>query len=173
MQKVCEQKGLKWKPGQGLKPEFGKHVKEQNKSDGVAGFIKENQGSLGYVEMLYAMNTKTPFALLQNSKGKFIKADVESVTEAAASTPEKDISEDLCFSMTDAPGEKAYPISGLTWAVLYTKQSPEKAKALKELLTWVTHDGQKFCKKLHYAPLSENLVKKIDARLETLKVAGK
>src|SRR5262249_49365000 len=156
-------KGLDWKPGQGLKPEFGKHVKEQNKSDGVAGFIKNNPGSLGYVEMLYALNTKTPFGMVQNSKGKFIKADVESVTEAAASTPEKEIAEDLCFSMTDVPGEKAYPISGMTWAVLYAKQAPEKAKALKEFLTWVTHDGQKFCKTLHYAPLSENLVKKIDA----------
>src|SRR5262249_9779548 len=83
MQKVCEQKGLKWKPGHGLKPEFGKHVKEQNKSDGVAGFIKENEGSLGYVEMLYALNTKTPYGLVQNSKGKYIKADVDSGTEAA------------------------------------------------------------------------------------------
>ena len=56
---------------------------------------------------------------------------------------------------------------------MYVKQKPEKAKALKEFLTWATHDGQKYCEKLHYAPLSENLVKKIDARLDAMKVAGK
>jgi phosphate transport system substrate-binding protein len=174
MQKVCKEKGLTWKPGQGLKPEFGKHVKEQNKSDGVTGFIKNSRGAIGYVEVRYAMNAELPYAIMQNSKGKWIKADdVKGVTAAAASTPEKEITDDLCFSMTDAPGEDAYPISGTVWAVMYVKQSPEKAKALKDFLTWVTHDGQKYCEKLHYAPLPENLVKKIDAKLDTMKVGGK
>ena len=106
MQKVCKKQGIDWKPGQGLKPEFGKHVKEQNKNDGVAGFIKNTKGALGYVEMLYALNTKIPYATMQNAKGKWIKADVKTVTAAAASTPEKEITADLCFSMTDAPARK-------------------------------------------------------------------
>src|SRR5205807_1858903 len=132
------------------------------------------KGALGYIEMLYAMNTRISFATMENAQGKWIKADVKTVTEAAASTPEKEITDDLCFSMTNAPGEGAYPISGVVWAVLYIDQEePGKAKALKEFLTWATHDGQKYCEKLHYAPLSENLVKKIDAKLGSLKAAGK
>jgi phosphate transport system substrate-binding protein len=173
MEKLCKQKGLDWKPGQGLKPEFGRHVKEQPKSDGVAGFIKNTKGALGYVEMLYALNTNIPYGLVQNAKGKFIKADVATVAEAASSTPEKEITDDLCFSMTDAPGADAYPISGMVWAVVYVEQDKAKAKALKEFLTWATHDGQKYCEKLHYATLPENLVKKIDAKLATLGTAGK
>src|SRR5262249_9365102 len=97
MQKVCGQKGLDWKPGPALYPDLGKHVSRKDKSGGLADFIKKTRGALGYVEMAYALHTRTPFGAVQNSKGKYIKADVDSVTEAETSTPEEKITEDLCF----------------------------------------------------------------------------
>ena len=123
--------GDKWTPGVGLNPEFGKHVKEEQKTHGIAGFIKATKGALGYVEMLYALQTKIPYGLVQNKQGKFVAANVASVTAAAASVADKEITEN--FSITNAPGEDAYPISGVVWAVFYANQEPEKSQESSKL----------------------------------------
>ena len=102
---------------------------------------------------------------MQNKAGKFVKADMKSVTAAATAALET-IPEDLRYSLTDASGEDAYPIAGTTWAVLYTHQESDKAKALVDFLRWVTHEGQTATEKLHYAKLPEGLVKRLDQKLD-------
>jgi phosphate transport system substrate-binding protein len=137
-------------------------------TSGVAGFVSKNKGAIGYIELFYALQNKIAFASVKNHEGKFVKANLESVTKAAENSL-KNIRDDLRFSLTNAPGAESYPISGTTWAVLYVKQPEDKAKELVAFLTWVTHDGQKYCKDLDYAKLPDGLVKKIEAKLKEIK----
>jgi phosphate transport system substrate-binding protein len=131
-------------------------------NDGVAGFVKQTRGAIGYVELIYALKNDISYGSVLNSKGKAIKGDMKSVTAAAATA---EIPDDLRYSITNAPGKDAYPISGTVWAVVYAKQPARTAEPLREFLTWITHDGQQYTEKLHYAPLPEAVVKKIDAKL--------
>ncbi len=131
-------------------------------NDGVAGFVKATPGAIGYVELIYALNSKIPYGAMVNAAGKPIRADMKSVTAAAATA---DIPDDLRYSITNAPGEDAYPLAGTVWAIVFAKQPSKKAEPLREFLTWITHDGQQYTQKLHYAPLPEKLVGKVDARL--------
>jgi phosphate transport system substrate-binding protein len=135
---------------------------------GVAGFVKNNEGAIGYVELIYAIKNEIPYGAVLNQKGKAIKADTKSVTAAAATAK---IPEDLRYSITDPPGEDAYPISGTVWALVYVNQPADKVKPLTDFLTWATHDGQELCEKQHYARLPEGLVKKIEGKLK--KIEGK
>jgi phosphate transport system substrate-binding protein len=137
---------------------------------GVAGNIGNNPGSIGYIELYYALLKKDEikFGAVKNRAGKFVLADLKKVSKAAEASL-KDIPEDLRFSLTDAPGEESYPISGTTWAVLFTNQQPETGKALVDFLTWVTHDGQKYTEAMNYAALPEALVKRIDEKLKKVK----
>jgi phosphate ABC transporter phosphate-binding protein len=137
-------------------------------TSGVAGFVSQNKGAIGYIELFYALQNKIAYAGVKNREGKFVKASLESVTKAAENSL-KTIRPDLRFSITNAPGAESYPISGTTWAVLYVKQPEDKAKELVAFLTWVTHDGQKYCKDLDYAPLPKGLVEKIDEKLKEIK----
>jgi phosphate transport system substrate-binding protein len=151
-----------WTPGRGTSVKFPVGIGAKGTA-GVAGYVKETAGAIGYVELIYSLKEKLPYGLVHNRKGKAIKADMKSVTAAAATA---EVPDDLRYSITDAPGEGAYPIAGTVWAVLYAKQPADKAKPVKEFLRWVTHEGQKHCEKLHYAALPQELVKKIDAKLE-------
>jgi phosphate transport system substrate-binding protein len=155
-EKVGKNTELKWPVGIGAQ-----------KNDGVAGQVSRSDGAIGYVELNYAMNSKLQYGSVKNKEGKFILASLESVTKAAEA--KKDFPEDLRFSLVDPPGEEAYPICGTTWAVLYVKQSPEKAKALREFLHWCTHEGQDATAELLYARLSPGLVRLVDQKLELLK----
>ena len=137
-------------------------------TSGVAGFVTKNPGAIGYVELFYALQNKIAFASVKNKEGKFVKANLESITKAADASL-KSIREDLRFSLTNAPGEESYPISGATWAVLYVNQPGDKSKDLVAFLTWATHHGQKYCKDLDYAGLPKGLVEKIDEKLKTIK----
>ncbi len=154
-----------WKPGRGteIKWPVGTGAKG---TDGVAALVKQTEGTIGYVEMIYALDNKIPFGQVINSKGKAVKAEMKSVTAAAAAA---DIPDDLRYSITDPPGEDAYPIAGTVWAIVYVKQPAAVAQRLKDFLWWVTHDGQRLTDKLHYAPLPAALVKKIEAKLALIK----
>jgi phosphate transport system substrate-binding protein len=135
----------------------------------VADNISRGAGSIGYVELLYALQKKDKirYGAVQNKAGKFILADLPSVRAAAASL--KTVPEDLCFSLVKGyEGEDAYPISGTTWAVLYKNQSGDAGHELVKFLTWVVHDGQKYAEQMHYAPLPETLVRRIDEKLKTI-----
>jgi phosphate ABC transporter phosphate-binding protein len=159
------------------KKEIGPGAKEVNwwtgavgkpQNQGVAGHVAGSEGAIGYVEMDYALSNKLPFGAVQNKEAKFVVANTEAVT-AAAKGAEENIPDNLCFSLNNQPGEKAYPICGTVWAVLYANQPAGNGKSLVDFLTWCTHDGQKYAAELNYAPLSEGLVHKIEEKLKLVK----
>jgi phosphate transport system substrate-binding protein len=148
-------------------------------NEGVSKAVKESPGAVGYVELLYALKIKMPYgavAALRRDKdgkpvnGKFIHADLPSVT-AAAKGALTEIPADLRFSLTNAPGGDAYPISGTVWAICYVNQSPDRAQTLTNFLRWITHEGQAKAADLHYARLPAELVERIDKKLGEIKPA--
>jgi phosphate transport system substrate-binding protein len=153
----------KWDKGASTAVEWPVGVGQKG-NDNVAGHVKRTEGAIGYVELIYALKNDIKFGTVKNQTGKDIKADTKSVTAAAAGFADK-IPDDLRYSLTNAPGEDSYPISGTVWAILYVKQPPDKGKKLKDFLTWATHEGQKETAKLHYAALPEELVKKVEGKL--------
>ena len=128
-------------------------------NEGVAGMIRQLPGSVGYVELIYAVQNKISYGSVKNSAGDFVKASLESVTAAAASSPK--MPPDFRVSITNAPGKDAYPISSFTW-LLIPEQSkdPAKGKILADFLNWMVTDGQKMTNALSYAPLPEGVVQK-------------
>src|SRR5205807_2315929 len=105
-------------------------------NEGVAGQVKRSPGSMGYIELIYASQNSIPFGWVQNREGVVVKPSLESVTAAAAGALAQ-IPDDLRYSLTDAPGKDAYPISGTVWAVLYTKQPVDKGKVIVSFLRWI------------------------------------
>lgn len=128
-------------------------------NEGVAGSIRQLQGSIGYVELVYAVQNNISYGSVKNAAGNFVKASLESVTAAAASAPK--MPADFRVSITNAPGKDAYPISSFTW-LLIPEQSkdPARGKILADFLNWMVTDGQKMTAALSYAPLPENVVQK-------------
>jgi phosphate transport system substrate-binding protein len=125
-------------------------------NEGVAGIVKETPNSLGYVELIYALQNKLNYASVQNKAGKFLKGSVEGVTAAAASVA-NNMPKDFRVSITDAPGEDAYPISTFTWLLVFQSTGGEKGRILKDFLSWMVNDGQKFAPALGYAPLPDSV----------------
>lgn len=135
------------------------------KNDGVAATVKQTPGAIGYVELIFALNTKQPYGQVQNMNGKFVKASIESVT-AAADAASKQMPADYRVSITNAPGDGVYPISSFTWLLLYQDAKDKaQAKAMVEFMKWALTDGQKFAGDMGYAPLPKNVV---DMELKTL-----
>lgn len=128
-------------------------------NEGVAGSIRQLQGSIGYVELIYAVQNNINYGSVKNAAGNFVKASLESVTAAAASAPK--MPADFRVSITNAPGKDAYPISSFTW-LLIPEQSKDaaKGKILADFLNWMVTDGQKMTAALSYAPLPESVVQK-------------
>jgi len=129
-------------------------------NDGVMGLVKQTPDSIGYVELIYALSQKIPYGAVQNSDGKFLKADLAGVTEAAAGAA-KTMPDDFRVSITNAPGAGAYPISSFTW-LLIPVQIPDAAKrdAIKGFLNWMLADGQNMNESLSYAKLPAAVVAK-------------
>jgi phosphate transport system substrate-binding protein len=137
-------------------------------NEGVAGQIKQTPGALGYVELIYAIQNKMPYAEVKNSAGNFVKPSLESITAALAAA---EIPDDFRFSMTNAPGADAYPISGATWLLVYEQQKdPAKGKKLVEFLKWAAKDGEKMAKDLEYAPLPDNVQARVLKRIDEIKM---
>jgi phosphate transport system substrate-binding protein len=145
---------LKWPVGVGGKG-----------NEGVSGLVQQTPGALGYVELVYALQNKIAFGAVQNSAGDFVKASVEAVTAAAAGAAQN-MPADFRVSITNAPGQDAYPIASFTWLLLY-ENPPDKAQAkiMVDFIRWALADGQKFAKDLGYAPLSQSV---IDLELKAL-----
>jgi phosphate transport system substrate-binding protein len=136
-------------------------------NEGVAGQIKQTPGALGYVELIYAIQNKMPYAHVKNASGKFVKPSLDSITAAMATAQ---IPEDFRFSMTNAPGDNAYPICGATWLLVYAQQKDAtKGKKLVEFLKWAQKDGEKMAKDLDYAPLPEALQTRVLKRINEIK----
>jgi phosphate transport system substrate-binding protein len=137
-------------------------------NEGVAGQVKQTPGALGYVELIYAVQNKMPYAEVKNSAGKFVKPSLESITAAMATAQ---IPDDFRFSMTNAPGESAYPIAGATWLLVYQQQKDAgKGKKLVEFLKWAAKDGEKMAMDLQYAPLPESVQQRVLKRIDEIKM---
>jgi len=136
-------------------------------SEGVSGQVKQLPGAIGYAELAYANQNKIPYADMKNSTGNFVSPTPESVSAALATAK---IPEDFRFSMVNAPGEKAYPISGASWVLVY--QHPKKAAMGQKLvgfLKWAVTEGQKLSPSLDYAPLPDEVQQRELALLQTIK----
>jgi phosphate transport system substrate-binding protein len=142
-------------------------------NEGVTGQVKQTPNTVGYVELAYAMQNKLPVALVKNSAGNFVEPTPDSATAAAAqsvaTTPE-----DLRVSITGAAGANAYPISSYTYILAYKDQrDAAKGRALVDFLWWGIHDGERFAKDLLYAPLPQEIVKRAEARINSITSGGK
>ena len=128
-------------------------------NEGVAGYVRQLSGSLGYIELIYALQNHISFGSVKNPAGNFVKASIEGVTAAAASV--KQIPDDYRISITNAPGKEAYPISSFTWLLVPLKSAdPAKGKVIKDLLNWIVTAGESEAAGLSYAPLPRNVVQK-------------
>jgi phosphate transport system substrate-binding protein len=143
-------------------------------NEGVTQQIKQTEGALGYVELIYALANGLPYADVKNGSGKFVEPSLASVTAAAAGA-KFDKNTDFRVSITDAPGGDAYPISSFTWLLIQPDiKDAAKGKALKDFLAWMlTPDAQKMAEDLKYAPLPQPVVQLVQARLGSLKAGGK
>jgi phosphate transport system substrate-binding protein len=127
-------------------------------SEGVSGQVKQTPNSLGYVELIYAVQNKLPYADVQNPAGAFVTPSLTSVTAAAASAA-KTMPSDFRVSITNAPGKDAYPISTFTWLLIPERVGDAaKKSALVDFLKWMLKDGQSMTQALTYAPLPKEVV---------------
>jgi phosphate transport system substrate-binding protein len=141
-------------------------------NEGVAGQIKTTPGTIGYVELAYAMQTRTPLAQIQNADGQFVTPSLEGISAAAAGGADR-MPDDYRISITNAPGAAAYPIAAFTYILVSEDmKDATKAEALVQFLWWAVHDGQDMGPDLHYAKLPPALVTKIEATLKTLRGGG-
>ena len=136
-------------------------------NEGVAGQVKQLSGAVGYVELIYAKQNKMPYADVKNAAGNFITPSLDSVTAALATAK---IPDDFRFSMVNAPGDTAYPISGATWLLVYERQKDAaKGKKLVEFLNWALTKGEGMASSLDYASLPESVQQRVLERIKTIK----
>jgi phosphate transport system substrate-binding protein len=134
-------------------------------NEGVAGMIRQMQGGIGYIELIYAVQNKIDYGSVKNTSGAFVKASLDSVTAAAASATK--MPADFRVSITNAPGKDAYPISSFTWLLIPEKsKEAAKGKILADFLTWMVDDGQKMTADLTYAPLPGNVAEKVKGAIK-------
>lgn len=153
---VGKGKDVKWPAGVGGKG-----------NEGVAGQVQKTPYSIGYVELAYAIQTKMSYGTVKNKEGKFVEATLDSTTAAASQFPNVTPKE---FSIVNAPGADSYPISGYSWVVIFKNQKDQaKGQTIVELFDWVVTKGQEEAKALNYAPLPDNVQKKAQETLKTIK----
>jgi len=137
--------------------------------EGVAGLVTPRPGSIGYVELIYALQNKINYGQVQNLAGEFVKASEQSVTNAASAAAGK-MPADFRVSITNAEGKGVYPISSFTWLLLYEHPKDKaQAKVMLEFMNWMLTEGQKVAGQLGYAPLPAEVVKLELAALNKIK----
>jgi phosphate transport system substrate-binding protein len=140
-------------------------------NEGVSGLVQQTPGSLGYVELIYALQNKIAYGSVQNAEGEFVRATIQAVT-AAAGAAVKNMPKDFRVSITNAPGKGVYPISSFTWLLLYENPKDKaQSKVMVDFMKWALTDGQKFAGDLGYAPLPPEIVKLEMEALNTIKVS--
>lgn len=142
-------------------------------NEGVTGQVKQTPNTIGYVELAYAVKNNLPVGLIKNKSGNFVEPTFDTVTAAAAesvpTTPE-----DLRVSITDPAGANTYPISSYVYALVYKDQKDAaRGKSLVDFLWWGIHDGESFTKDLQYAALPQEIVKKAEAKVNSITSGGK
>ena len=136
---------------------------------GVAGLVQQTPGSIGYVELIYALQNKMSYGMVKNKNGNFVTATLASTSK----TTDTNLPDDMKVSLTDTDAPEGYPISGFTWILVYKDQNygdrtEEKAKEVVKLLWWMTHEGQKYTEPLEYAPLSKKAVEKAEKLIKSI-----
>jgi phosphate transport system substrate-binding protein len=150
---------LKWPTGLGGKG-----------NEGVTALVRETPYAIGYVTLIYALETHMPVGVVENHDGDWIKPSLGSVTAAAAGAS-ADMPKDFRVSITNAPGKDSYPISSFTWMIVYVhQQDREKGVALKGFLHWMLHKGQADAGPMNYAPLPSAVVKMEEAQIKEIKL---
>jgi phosphate transport system substrate-binding protein len=161
-QKVGAGTSVNWPAGLGAKG-----------NEGVTGQVKQTPNSIGYVELIYAEQNKLPYASVKNSAGEFARPALDSITAAAAGAAAQ-MPDDLRISITNASGAGAYPIASFTYLLVYKDQPDQaKGKALVDFLWWAIHDGEQMAKDLLYAPLPSEVIKKAEAKINSITNQGK
>jgi phosphate transport system substrate-binding protein len=128
-------------------------------NEGVAGYVRQLPGAIGYVELIYALQNHIDFGLVQNADGKYLKASIEGVSAAAATAK---IPADYRVSITNAPGPASYPVSSFTYLLIPTQpKDMAKEKVIKDLLSWCIKSGESEVSTLSYAPLPSNVQEKV------------
>lgn len=156
-QKVGTAVSVQWPTGLG-----------QQGNEGVAGMVRQMDGSVGYVELIYALKNNISFGPVKNAAGQYVKASLESTTAAAASV--KEMPDDFRVSITNPPGKAAYPIASFTWLLVPVKWSDAtKQKAMVDFLNWMLNSGEGMVESLDYAPLPKNVAAKVKARIKDIK----
>ena len=147
---------VKWPVGLGAKG-----------NEGVAGMIRQMEGAIGYVELIYAVQNNIPYGTVKNKAGNFIKASLDSTTAAAASAK---MPPDFRVSIVNAPGKDAYPISSFTWLLIPVQQKDaNKGKVIKDFLSWMLDQGQQMTTQLTYAPLPKNVADDVRKTIQQVK----
>ena len=153
--KVGEGKTVEWPTGVGAKG-----------NEGVTAQILQTEGAVGYIEYGYAKQQNIPTATLENKAGKYIAPSSESASQALSAAV---LPENLRAFVADPEGESSYPIVTYTWLLAYQKyDNPAKLQAFKDVVNWSLTDGQDFAEELGYIPLPDNVVKKVQTKLETI-----
>ena len=135
-------------------------------NEGVAGAIRQMEGAIGYVELIYALQNKIPYGSVQNSAGEFVKASLDSTTEAASV---KQMPADFRVSITNAPGKGAYPIASFTWLLIPAEwQDQGKKQAILDFLNWMLNSGEGMVKELSYAPLPSEVASKVKNKIKQI-----
>jgi phosphate transport system substrate-binding protein len=138
------------------------------RSEGVAAMVRQLPGTIGYVELIYALQNKIQFGYVKNPEGNWVKGSIEGVTEAAANV--KSIPADYRVSITNAPGKNSYPISSFTWLLIPNPAADAtKGKAIKDFLNWMLDHGESEVSALYYAPLPKSVSDKVRATVSQLK----
>jgi phosphate transport system substrate-binding protein len=154
--KVGEGKSVSWPAGLGGKG-----------NEGVSGVIKQNPGSIGYVELTFALANSLRTAVLKNAAGQFVKADLATVTAAASGVQ---INEDLRMSITNSSAKMAYPISAFTYLLVPQQMPKEKGQKILEFLTWALSKGQSMTGAMHYAPLPDKVIAKAKLNIQKIQL---
>jgi phosphate transport system substrate-binding protein len=156
LSKVGRGTSVKWPAGLGAKG-----------NEGVTGQVKQMPGAIGYVELVYAVQNKLPYASVKNAAGNFIVPSIVSVTAALEGAK---IPADFRFSMVNPSGEQAYPIAGTTWLLVYAQQrDAAKGKKLVEFLHWAMNQGEQMAPSLNYASLPKGLVARVLKEIDEIK----
>jgi phosphate transport system substrate-binding protein len=139
-------------------------------NEGVAGLVKQTPGSIGYVELIYALQNKIDYGTVQNMAGEFVRASVPSVTAAAAAAASQ-MPKDFRVSITNAAGKGVYPVSSFTWLLFYENPKDKvRAKIMVDFMKWALFDGQKYAGDLGYAPLPAPVVQQELEYLKRVKI---
>jgi len=137
---------------------------------GVAGQVKQIPGSIGYVELAYALQNNITYATLKNAAGNYIAPSLTSTTKAAEGIT---LPDDMKIMITNSSNADAYPIAGFTWILAYVNQTDkDKGETLVKMLWWAIHDGQQYAAPLDYAQLSSTAVAKAENEILSIKYQG-